>query len=90
MTGPKVELAEDDNAIDPSDHTKIQLFIEVLRARGRLMETRPQETPLKRGFVLERTRARKIVLPTADVQAATDLRGLAVWVAESRPCSILN
>jgi hypothetical protein len=84
-TGPKIELAQDDDAIDPSDHTKIQLFIEILRARERLMETRPQEMPLKRGFVLERTRARKIVLPNSDVQAATNLRGLAVWIADPDP-----
>ena len=58
-TGPKIELAQDDDAIDPSDHIKIQLFIEILRGRKRLMETRPQEMPLKSGFVLERDPSKK-------------------------------
>ncbi|SEF56493.1 hypothetical protein SAMN05421819_0432 [Bryocella elongata] len=85
LSGPKVELGEEDNARSLNDHEKVEFLLGALLRKGLLFGTRPIEQPAPRGFILEETTARKVILPTKDVKSALGAEGMAVWVSDPDP-----
>ena len=88
VTGPSVETSIE--TAEPSTHDKIVALRTLLALSGNLLGRRPPQIP-DRGttrlpqFVLERMRARKVILPRQLLSAVPSLREFSVWVSDPDP-----
>jgi len=84
LTGPSVELAQEETEKGLSTHEKIETLIAYLEKERLLERERPQDmsSPGKGRFVLETMTARKMIIPQVHLQAAPGIRHLAVWISE--------